>query len=133
MKMGYLFFYGIVAVTAGTWYFLVWHTSRGSSHLKYSNLLAIGVVGSPCVTAFLIMSWGYLRDGYLVEPARYAVIIIIVALPVSIICGIPFIIMGPKQFPDGTCRKCGYDLRGTTSGICPECGREISAWDRRAK
>lgn len=25
------------------------------------------------------------------------------------------------------CKKCNYDLRGNTSGICPECGRKISA------
>ena len=24
----------------------------------------------------------------------------------------------------GLCLQCGYDLRGKTSGICPECGRE---------
>jgi hypothetical protein len=24
----------------------------------------------------------------------------------------------------GLCEKCGYDLTGNTSGICPECGRE---------
>lgn len=23
---------------------------------------------------------------------------------------------------ENTCRKCGYDLRGNVSGICPECG-----------
>ena len=22
----------------------------------------------------------------------------------------------------GMCRKCGYDLRGNTTGTCPECG-----------
>ncbi|RJP41939.1 MAG: hypothetical protein C4547_01180 [Phycisphaerales bacterium] len=26
-----------------------------------------------------------------------------------------------RQRP-GYCRKCGYDLRGNTSGVCPECG-----------
>jgi hypothetical protein len=25
----------------------------------------------------------------------------------------------------GMCRACGYDLRGNTSGLCPECGRHV--------
>lgn len=28
--------------------------------------------------------------------------------------------MPPKD--NGCCRRCGYDLRGNTSGVCPECG-----------
>ena len=28
-----------------------------------------------------------------------------------------------RYFSPGICRKCGYDLRGTPSGVCPECGR----------
>ena len=24
---------------------------------------------------------------------------------------------------DGTCPKCGYDLKGVKGGVCPECGR----------
>jgi predicted amidophosphoribosyltransferase len=27
----------------------------------------------------------------------------------------------------GYCANCGYDLRGSTSGICSECGQQISA------
>lgn len=26
------------------------------------------------------------------------------------------------RYPAGCCRGCGYDLRGNTSGRCPECG-----------
>jgi hypothetical protein len=26
----------------------------------------------------------------------------------------------------GRCVKCGYDLTGNISGVCPECGRETS-------
>lgn len=25
----------------------------------------------------------------------------------------------------GQCLRCGYDLRGNTSGVCPECGRRV--------
>jgi len=27
--------------------------------------------------------------------------------------------------PNGACGKCGYDLTGNTSGVCPECGERI--------
>jgi len=29
------------------------------------------------------------------------------------------------------CRKCGYDLRGNQSGACPECGRALTAAQKR--
>jgi hypothetical protein len=29
-----------------------------------------------------------------------------------------------RYFTQGLCRKCGYDLRGSPSGVCPECGWE---------
>ncbi len=32
----------------------------------------------------------------------------------------------PKPIKPGHCR-CGYDLRGNTSGVCPECGVEVQA------
>src|SRR5262245_36520615 len=33
--------------------------------------------------------------------------------------------MRRKRFPAGACQQCGYDLRGNTSGACPECGAAI--------
>jgi hypothetical protein len=37
-----------------------------------------------------------------------------------------------RRPPSGGCLKCGYDLRGNVSGICPECGRPIgSRFDAR--
>jgi hypothetical protein len=28
-----------------------------------------------------------------------------------------------RRRPPGACPKCGYDLKGNTTGVCPECGR----------
>jgi len=33
----------------------------------------------------------------------------------------------PKRIPPGYCQKCGYDLTGNVSGICPECGTPIKS------
>jgi hypothetical protein len=35
-----------------------------------------------------------------------------------------------KTAVKGYCKRCGYDLRGTTSPRCPECGREIATEQR---
>jgi len=29
-----------------------------------------------------------------------------------------------RRIPSGYCKKCGYDLTGNVSGICPECGEK---------
>ncbi len=30
-----------------------------------------------------------------------------------------------RRFPTGECQRCGYDLTGNVSGVCPECGTPI--------
>lgn len=32
-----------------------------------------------------------------------------------------------RRFPAGCCAKCGYDLTGNMSGVCPECGAAVCA------
>ncbi len=32
-----------------------------------------------------------------------------------------------RRRPTGSCVKCGYDLTGNESGVCPECGTEVEA------
>lgn len=38
-----------------------------------------------------------------------------------IMCVVAYIVLGDLQ-PAGACQKCGYNLTGNTSGVCPECG-----------
>src|SRR4051812_34313639 len=37
----------------------------------------------------------------------------------------------PASPPVGSCRGCGYALRGLSSNRCPECGREFDPADRK--
>ena len=32
-----------------------------------------------------------------------------------------------RRIPPGHCSKCGYNLAGNVSGICPECGEKVNA------
>jgi hypothetical protein len=42
-----------------------------------------------------------------------------------------FVLTGKRSKPRGKCRKCGYDLTGNVSGICPECGTPIPDGQKR--
>lgn len=53
-------------------------------------------------------------------------------LPLAMI-GVPTILAWRRDrpFPPGHCQKCGYDLTGNLSGVCPECG--IAANPKRVR
>gem|GEM_PF-7012270 len=42
-------------------------------------------------------------------------------IPIVAFAALAFYLRPPRPKP-GACRACGYDLRGNTSGRCPECG-----------
>lgn len=44
---------------------------------------------------------------------------VLIAVPTA------FLWYGDRYIPPGHCQKCGYDLTGNTSGVCPECGERI--------
>jgi hypothetical protein len=37
----------------------------------------------------------------------------------------PFLWWRDRRLPPGHCQKCGYNLTGNLSGVCPECGESI--------
>ena len=47
-----------------------------------------------------------------------------------LLCTIPTAVLwwrGRRQRREGHCAKCGYNLTGNVSGVCPECGTAIDA------
>jgi hypothetical protein len=57
---------------------------------------------------------------------------------ISIVSGVLFgiimkrVLLRRTAGKPGLCRSCGYELRGLTSGICPECGFEFDPKDQIA-
>lgn len=37
-----------------------------------------------------------------------------------------------RKYPAHYCQKCGYNLTGNTSGICPECGTSITVSEKKS-
>jgi len=42
-----------------------------------------------------------------------------------------FLFRHERMYPGHCCQRCGYDLTGNTSGVCPECGQALlQSWVR---
>ena len=55
--------------------------------------------------------------GFAINTIFYAAIVWLLSL-------LPFKVRRLVRRNRGHCLKCGYDLRGTSGGVCPECGVE---------
>ncbi len=57
--------------------------------------------------------------------------------PIAVVCTLPLLVFGVlclrKRYPEGHCRRCGYDLRGLSGEKCPECGAAAIESKRAAK
>lgn len=47
------------------------------------------------------------------------------AIGVSAYCFFRAVKLRLPSKDDGCCQTCGYNLRGNTSGVCPECGAAV--------
>lgn len=57
---------------------------------------------------------------------------ILVPVQLIIVSGILWRVLPDVYETPGLCYKCGYDLTGNVSGVCPECGRAITSDPVRA-
>jgi hypothetical protein len=60
------------------------------------------------------------------RPGRWGVLVpfwmpfLLVAIPTAYLWH-----LDRRRFPRGHCQRCGYDLTGNVSGVCPECGEKV--------
>ncbi len=47
----------------------------------------------------------------------YWLLVVVVGVPTAVLWW-----LDRRRFPPGHCPRCGYDLTGNVSGVCPECG-----------
>lgn len=95
---------------------LAWHPPP-----RRRLLARIGLAVSTGICVIRICSlpwlWRYVPQGYV------DLLWLLLVVPTMLLIAIDLRV----EFPHGHCRKCGYNLTGNTSGICPECGEHVPA------
>ena len=97
---------------------------RGWTHMGVSYFSAHWTVTHELnqKSALLSGNWGHISN---VEVSAF-LLLLISSLPL-VVAARKLVVWTRAIFrrPEGHCRRCGYNLTGNTSGICPECGTPV--------
>ena len=93
---------------------LKWSPSRRRRVLTLCGLALSVLIGVTRIVS-IPWSWRYIDDMYL------QILLYVVFIPTVVSLCLGF----RRVFPQGHCQKCGYNLTGNVSGVCPECGEQI--------
>lgn len=82
-------------------------------------------VVSPFVFELLFSMFG--RVTYAQAFTELAMVFVVLGTIGSIYAGVVSFIsfLEPLPYPPGFCNRCGYNLTGNASGVCPECGEKL--------
>ncbi|MCL4196578.1 MAG: hypothetical protein KJZ69_03720 [Phycisphaerales bacterium] len=71
-------------------------------------------------------AWWFDFDGGPIQTGHTALYVYVPVWTLVLLAGLPTasVWYRDRRRAPGLCIKCGYDLRGNTSGVCPECGGE---------
>ncbi|MBN1344072.1 MAG: hypothetical protein JXQ73_15410 [Phycisphaerae bacterium] len=69
--------------------------------------------------------WGFVAQGRL-HGREYLIVVPLYAPLAALLLPTAFLWYCDRRSPPGHCQRCGYDLTGNTSSVCPECGAEAA-------
>ena len=91
--------------------------------------------GRPSVRYLLGFRLPEVSESAVGKPGEFAIRVVFVPLwSLFLLAAIPTALLiwrDRRRIPPGHCQKCGYNLTGNVSGICPECGAKIAAWEMK--
>jgi hypothetical protein len=125
---------------------LRWDCGYAADRASHGDRFGVYIAAS-CLGLFYMPSEPQLPRGWIVRPANSVVLarqlrwkpeyvnargltfldvplwipFLLVAIPTAYLCW-----RDRRRIPPGHCRKCGYNLTGNVSGVCPECGVKIA-------
>ena len=97
--------------------------------LRRILLIAFGYALIPMVFFSLSLLFSLIEEHRIPWEALYVFFIVVapILLAVLVWYGYQFVHGPIAIIENGQCRRCGYNLRGTVSGVCPECGNRTAA------
>lgn len=102
------------------------HDTSSQDRKESRSLVRAGIGGLVFIALLLFLLWiGIAKTGRLDDIGSAACFVLPLALGacgVSAYCFFRSIQLRWPAKNDCYCRKCGFDLRGNTTGVCPECG-----------
>ena len=86
-----------------------------------------GFMAVACAAEALFIG-AYEEGDYLLEGAVAASALLLASVLAYITCRAIFVALAGRELlkDEESCTRCGYNLKGNVSGICPECG---CAWE----
>lgn len=126
-----------IAVSLGVWSMIEIRSSSGTRVLTLQDG-CIHLFKTPFASDELEFGWAFFEPPsfasswrWIATRERWRPYVIVPLYPFALVAALVTIICW-HHIPPGHCQKCGYNLTGNASGICPECGTRIEQEEQEA-
>jgi hypothetical protein len=119
----------LLCYAVAVWVIAAIHRRRWPAFVAIFGGLPPVALGALLCTKLMIVA-PTLEAGVSADAAAHSqrfLIYLVAGAMIVLISGVGlFIAVQPRRAPDRPCGACGYDLEGNRSGVCPECGADVT-------